>query len=121
MLYGDLNWKEIQRRGNKCTCIADSLCCAVDTNIVRQLLFSHSVIIDMFDLCDPMDRSLPGSSVHGISQARIWEWAAISFSGDLPNSGIQPTSPALAGRFSTTESPEKPKDKKNYKIEVTGQ
>ena len=31
-------------------------------------------------LCDPMDCSLPGSSVHGISQARILEWAAISFS-----------------------------------------
>ena len=31
-------------------------------------------------LCDPMDCSLPGSSVHGIFQARILEWIAISFS-----------------------------------------
>ena len=31
-------------------------------------------------LCDPMDCSLPGSSVHGISQAKILEWVAISFS-----------------------------------------
>ena len=31
-------------------------------------------------LCDPMDYSLPGSSVHGISQAKILEWVAISFS-----------------------------------------
>ena len=31
-------------------------------------------------LCDPMDSSPPGSSVHGILQARILEWAAISFS-----------------------------------------
>ena len=30
--------------------------------------------------CDPMDCSLPGSSVHGISQARILEWVATSFS-----------------------------------------
>ena len=30
--------------------------------------------------CDPMNYSLPGSSVHGISQARILEWVAISFS-----------------------------------------
>ena len=29
---------------------------------------------------DPMDYSLPGSSVHGILQARILEWAVISFS-----------------------------------------
>jgi len=31
-------------------------------------------------LCDPMDRSLPGSSVHGIFQAIVLEWIAISFS-----------------------------------------
>ena len=31
-------------------------------------------------LCDPMDYSLPGSPVHGILQARILEWVAISFS-----------------------------------------
>ena len=31
-------------------------------------------------LCDPMDCSPPGFSVHGISQARILEWVAISFS-----------------------------------------
>ena len=31
-------------------------------------------------LCDPMNCSLPGSSVHGIFQARILEWVAISFS-----------------------------------------
>ena len=30
--------------------------------------------------CDPMDCSLPGSSVHGIFQARVLEWVAISFS-----------------------------------------
>ena len=30
-------------------------------------------------ICDPMDYSLSGSSVHGISQARILEWVAISF------------------------------------------
>ena len=33
-------------------------------------------------LCDPMDSSLPGSSIHGILQARILEWVAISFSKD---------------------------------------
>ena len=30
-------------------------------------------------LSDPMDRSLPGSSVHGIFQARVLEWVAIAF------------------------------------------
>jgi len=32
-------------------------------------------------LSDPMDCSLPGSSIHGIFQARVLEWVAIAFSG----------------------------------------
>ena len=40
------------------------------------------------------DYSLPSSSVHGIYQARILEWVVISLSGDLPDPGIKPTSPA---------------------------
>ena len=35
-------------------------------------------------LCDPMDCSLPGSSVHGIFQARVLEWGAIAFSAPYP-------------------------------------
>ena len=38
--------------------------------------------------CNPMDCSPPGSSVHGILQARILEWVAISFSRDLSKPGI---------------------------------
>ena len=62
-------------------------------------------------LCNPMDCSLPGSSVHGILQARILEWVAISYSTGSSNPGIEPTSPAdpeLAGGFFTTEPPGKP-------------
>ena len=44
-------------------------------------------------LCNPMDCSLPGSSVHGIFQARILEWIAIAFS--RRSSGIEAGSPAL--------------------------
>ena len=43
-------------------------------------------------LCNLMDCNLPGSSVHGIFQARILEWVTLSYSRDLPNAGIQPTS-----------------------------
>ena len=46
-------------------------------------------------LCDPMDCSPPGSSVHEILQARILKWAAILFSGDLSHPGIKPTSRTL--------------------------
>ena len=40
-------------------------------------------------LCNPMDCSPPGSSVHGILQARILEWVAIIPPGDLPDLGIE--------------------------------
>ena len=46
-------------------------------------------------LCNPIDCSPPGSSVHGILQARILEWVAMPPPGDLPNTGIEPRSPAL--------------------------
>ena len=54
-------------------------------------------------LCNPMDCSLPGSTVPEISQARILEWVAFPSPGDLANPGIKSMSPALAGRFFTTE------------------
>ena len=36
--------------------------------------------VEYATLCDPVDYSPPGSSIHGILQARILEWVAISFS-----------------------------------------
>ena len=43
-------------------------------------------------LCDPVDCSLPGSSVHGVFRARILQWVAISFSSGLSHPGIIPGS-----------------------------
>ena len=60
-------------------------------------------------LCDPRDCSLSGSFVHGILQARILEWVAIPFSsGDLPDQGMQPRSPALQADSLLSEPPGKP-------------
>ena len=62
-------------------------------------------------LCDPMDCSLPGSSVCGILQARILEWVSFPSPGDLSHPGIELAllaSPALAGGFFTTEPLGKP-------------
>ena len=53
--------------------------------------FSRQV---MSNSCNTMDCCLPGSSVYGIFQA-ILEQVAISFPGNLPDSGTEPTSPAL--------------------------
>ena len=53
-------------------------------------------------LCNSMDCSLLGSSVHGILLARIPEWVTMPSSRDLPDPGIKSASPALAGRFLIT-------------------
>ena len=59
-------------------------------------------------LCNPIDCSPPGSSVHEIFQARILEWVSASYSGDLPDPALELkslASPALAARFFTTAPP----------------
>ena len=51
--------------------------------------------------------SLPGSSVHGISQTTMLEWVAIPFPRESSDPGIEPASlvsPALADRFFTTST-----------------
>ena len=62
-------------------------------------------------LCDPADYSPPGSSVHGISQQEYGSGVPFPTPGGLPCPGIEPVStesPALAGRFFTSEPPGKP-------------
>ena len=49
-----------------------------------------------------MDSSPPGYTFHGISQARILEWVATSFSRASSQPGMEPASPALADDFFTT-------------------
>ena len=64
----------------KCSCALKliisliKLCHVINISCANLSFFSH------VRLCDPMDCSLPGSSVHGILQARILEWVAIPFS-----------------------------------------
>ena len=59
-------------------------------------------------LCDPMDCSPTGSSVHEISQAKILEWIAISFFRGNLWTRNEPLTYALVGRFFITETPGKP-------------
>ena len=56
-----------------------------------------------------MDYSPPGASVHGTLQARILEGVAIPSLGELPNLGIEPSSPALQEDSLLSEPPGKPK------------
>ena len=68
-------------------------------------MLSHLV---MFDSLWPLWASLPGSSIHGISQARILEGLPFPSPEGLPNPEMEPASPALTGGFSTAEPPGKP-------------
>ena len=55
-------------------------------------------------LCDPMDCSLPGSSVHGILQARVLRWIAIAFSRGSSRPRNQTRVSRIAGRRFTREA-----------------
>ena len=63
-------------------------------------------------LCDPMDCSLPGSSLPWkFPRQEYWSELPFPSPGDLSNPGIEPTSPvsfARAGKFFTAEPPGKP-------------
>ena len=56
-------------------------------------------------LRDPMDCSPPGSSAHGFPRQEYWSGLPFPSPGDLSITGIELRSPALAGRFCTTELP----------------
>ena len=66
-------------------------------------------------LCDPVDYSLPGSSVHGILQARILDWVAISFSRIFP---IQGSNPGLSASEADALTCEPPGFKADYNSSV---
>ena len=76
-------------KGTQCLCSQDvrlvENCLVTDclllfcVQVIKHYESESEVAQSCLTLCDPMDCSLPGSSVHGIFQARVLEWAAISF------------------------------------------
>ena len=82
---------------------------------IKQMRFEHrrecvvyALLSRVLLFCNPMDYSAPGSSVHGILQARRLEWVAISFSRGSFWPKNQTHVSCIAGRFFTTEPPGKP-------------
>ena len=84
--------------------------CNVASVTFLQAAVKMKVIVaqSCWTLCNPMDCSPPGSSVHGILQARILEWVAISFSWGSSRQRDQTWVSWIAGRFFTSEPPGKP-------------
>ena len=88
-------------------CIIFFLCASLCPNIpfykdTRHIGLQEKVAQSCPTLCDPMDCSLPGSSVHGILQARILEWVAMPSSRGSSWSRGWTYISRLAGRYCTT-------------------
>ena len=68
---------------------------------------SYVVVSQCLTLCGPVDCSPPGSSV-GFPRQEYWSGLPFPSPADLPDLGIEPSSPAMAGGFFTTEPLGKP-------------
>ena len=84
--------------------------------------FSFCLVTESFGqvFCNLMNCSLPGSSVHGISQARILERVRISFSRGSSRPRDQNCVFRIAGRFFTTEPPGKPTCTLTHTLLISG-
>ena len=85
--------------------ISESISYIIERNLIWSghiILFMHvNVLVAQScpTLCTPMDGSPPGSSVHGILQARILKWIAIPFSRRSSQPRDQTRVSCIAGRF----------------------
>ena len=73
---------------------------------IKLLLLSHFSCVQLCATLCTTAHQAPLSM--GFSRQEYWSGFPFPSPGDLPNLGIEPMSPALAGRFSTTEPPGKP-------------
>ena len=88
--------------------IADFSYSFSNLNVIAPWAVLCLVIPLCLTLCDPMDCSLPGCSIHGDSE--YWRVLPCSPTGDLPNPGVEPRSPTLQVDSLPSEPPGKPKN-----------
>jgi len=104
--WTELDWKRLSSSSSQTVTAVMQLkdACSLEEKMLAPWKKSYGkpnvvlVIQSCPTFCDPMDCSPPGSSVHGISQARILEWVAISFSRELPNPGMANLESVLKSR-----------------------
>ena len=106
MSCGSLDGRGSGGRMNTCICMAEFLCCSPETVTIMLTSYNEKkvkvlVIQSCPTLCDPMDCSLPGSSVRGILQAIILEWVTIPFFRGSSRASNWTQVSSTAGRFST--------------------
>ena len=91
-----LGQRDESNRKNIVACNREELLTIV--NDERAEIMCALVIQSCWVLCDPMDCSILGSSIHGILQAKTLEWVAMPFSRDLPHPEIDRVS-CTGGRY----------------------
>ena len=77
-------------------------------NILQDRVINQGLLVNHVQLCNPMDCSPSGSSVHGILQARILEWVAVPFFRGPSQPRDQTQSPTLQADSLPSEPPRKP-------------
>ena len=77
-----------------CVCMAEFLPCSPETITTLLTAYAES-LQSCLTLCDPVDSSPPGSSVHGILQARILEWVAFVNCLSIQFSSVAQSCPTL--------------------------
>ena len=90
--------------------------CGTTARGVLLLLFSHQLCLTLF--ATPWTVACQASLSMGFPRQEYWSELPFLSPGDLPNPGIKPSSPALAGRVFTTESPGK--SHKRHNIHIIG-
>ena len=75
---------------------------------MEEFIGESEVTQSCLTLCDPMDCSPPGSSIHEFSRQENWSGLPFPSPGDLPDPGIEPGSPTLRADTLLSEPPENP-------------
>ena len=97
---------------NSCSCLLLNYCNVFPSALMTPTVCSpgKAAVVQWLShvrFCDPMDYSPPGSSIHGIFQARILEWVAISFSMSLfkiQTNHVTPLSKGQGSRVNLAEA-----------------
>ena len=109
MLCGSLDGRGVWGRMDTCICMGENVYICVCVYVCMSANLSHISRVRLF--ATPLDYSPPGSSVHGILQARILEWVAMLFSrgSSWPRDWTCVSwGSCIAGRFFITEPVGKP-------------
>ena len=124
MLCGDLNGKEFQKRGDMCTCTADSLCCTVESSTTLQSNYSEvKSLSHVWLFATPWTIAHQAPLSMEFSRQEYWSGLPFPSPGDLSNPGIKLGSPTLQADALPSEPPGKPytpkeliwKEKKNQR------